>query len=89
MQGRYRPQGQDVSRAWMVVRQGSRAWYRLRSPEAHSATSQCRKLGCRLLLEDQNVKNCLVAFAEGQDSVVRGCWVMKLADMGHRGYKGF
>ena len=32
-------QGQDVSRAWMVVRQGRRAWHRLSSPEC----TQCHR----------------------------------------------
>lgn len=46
----------------------------------HSATSQCRKLGCRLLLKDQNVKNCLVPFCRGPRLCGQGCWLMKLAD---------
>lgn len=39
------PQGQDVSRAWMVVRQGSRAWHRLRSPECTQCHQPVQKVG--------------------------------------------
>ena len=56
---------------------------------AHNATGQCRKLRCRLLPEAQNVNSCLAAFYRGPRLCGRGCWVMKLADMGHGGYKGF